>query len=384
MLALAASTAPVVAAALDGWWDMPPGDFTEVLCPVDAALGDVPSRVLWVGDPEVLPGGDAWPLAGGLAYTTSGSATPDLGDLWPATGVGASERLGEAVTLAAERQTARVGHILASMAVQYVAVPTALAPETLGDEPPPAGDDATPTVSPSTAVGDLVAALDSQLDLEQVQVDGALALYRNVAFAPLRATGISAEARAETTLTGLQHLDFSGAMAVLPDADGADAGFAGELDAGDTVVHASSASRRWALEVDARAVGRTDAYGWAEAFEAAEGGEARLHYRTPLSHYALLTVQVVLWLAALLVALRMRFGPAAPALRPGQEGSAAAPEPDPAAPGEPAEQGGADGREGQSGPGDDGDDGDGSGDLEPAEPGVEVESGERVPSGAPP
>jgi hypothetical protein len=128
VLALAAAAAPVVVASMDGWWDMPRGEFARVMGSVDAAVAADPSRVLWVGDPAELPGGPAWELDGGVSYTATEHATPGVADLWPATGLGASERLGEAVRLAVDGQTSRLGRVLAPMGVQYVAVPRALAP----------------------------------------------------------------------------------------------------------------------------------------------------------------------------------------------------------------------------------------------------------------
>ncbi len=58
----------------------------------------------------------------------------------------------------------------------YVAVPLALAP----------GEPA-PDTSAAPATGDLTGALAEQLDLEQVQVDRDLVLYRNAAFDPAAA-----------------------------------------------------------------------------------------------------------------------------------------------------------------------------------------------------
>jgi GT2 family glycosyltransferase len=95
VLALTAATVPVVVGAMDGWWDMPPGQFGDVMGSVDAAVAETPSRVLWVGDPAVLPGGQAWELDDGLAYTAVEASAPGVADLWPATGLGSSGRPGE-------------------------------------------------------------------------------------------------------------------------------------------------------------------------------------------------------------------------------------------------------------------------------------------------
>jgi len=320
LLALAAATAPVVVASMDGWWDMPRGEFGGVLGSVDAAVTAEPSRVLWVGDPAVLPGGQAWELGDGLSYTATEAATPGIADLWPATGLGSSGRLGEALGLASGGQTSRLGRVLAPMGVQYVAVPRALARASGVERTDGAsGGLGWPAVASADAVDGLIEVLDGQLDLEQIAVDDALALYRNVAFAPVRATGIGPSALDETSAAAMQHVDLSAASPVLVDADGDGRTARGPVPAGDTVVQASSASDRWVLEVDGRRAERTDAYGWANAFPTpggSDGGKAVLGYRTPLVRHVLVAVQGALGLLALLVAVRMRFASGAPSSPP--------------------------------------------------------------------
>jgi hypothetical protein len=170
VLALAGSTASVAAASLDGWWDMPRDDYAGLLGFVDDDLAAAPSRVLWVGATDLLPGRDGWPLTGDLSYTASTSAVPGVGDRWPAPGGAGDGELAAALDAALDHGTTRVGHTLAALGVQYVAVPRRLAPS---DRRPPA--------DVAAALRD---ALSEQLDLEQVPVDPGLALYRNTAFTP--------------------------------------------------------------------------------------------------------------------------------------------------------------------------------------------------------
>jgi GT2 family glycosyltransferase len=320
VLALAGATAPVVVASMDGWWEMPHGDLDGVLGFVDQAVAEVPSRVLWVGDPSLVPAGAGWQLDGGLSFTTSQSATPGLEALWPATGIGSTGRIGDALELAVGHRTSRLGRVLAPMGVQYIAVPTALGPSS-----------ASPTSSPGTAVpagavADLRAALDEQLDLEQVAVDDAVALYRNVGFAPLRSVGVSAEAQREASVAGMQHIDVIG-FPVLTDGEPDGRAARGEVPPRLVLVQAASASDRWRLEIDGRTAPRRDAYGWADAFDTGTGGAAVLRYHTPTMYHVLLGAQAVLWLVALAVAARMRFGPDAPPPPPRPGSLAASGEP---------------------------------------------------------
>src|SRR5690606_32636166 len=156
---------------------------------------------------------------------------------------------------------------------------------------------------------------------------------------------------AETGAAGERDVGAAGAdpdlRPVLVRGDGRDA--AGRLAAGATVVQASTASDRWELTVDGERAAWGVADGWADRFTVERGGEAHLVHRTTGSDRAVRGVQVALWVVAVGVALRMRFGmPDPPAAGPGRRrggatpegrGSAAAgvPAPTPPAPDEPAE-----------------------------------------------
>jgi hypothetical protein len=295
--------------------------------------------VLWVGDPAVLPGGQAWELEGGLSYTAVDAAMPGVADLWPATGLGSTGRLGEALGLATGGQTSKLGRVLAPMGVQYLAVPRALAPASAVERTVGASDGrGSAALAPAGAVDRLIEVLDGQLDLEQIAVDDALALYRNVAFAPMRATGIDPAALEETSVAAMQHVDLSVASPALVEMDGDGRTSRGRVSAGDTVVQASSASDRWVFELDGRRAERNGAYGWADAFAVPEGadpGEAVLGYRTPPVRYALLAVQAALWMSALAVTVRMRFGSEAPSPPPSRSDGADASAADDGSDGEP-------------------------------------------------
>jgi hypothetical protein len=227
------------------------------------------------------------------------------------------------------------------MGVQYVAVPRALAPASAVERTAGGTEGPGPALAQAGAVDGLIEALDGQLDLERVAVDDALALYRNVVFAPIRATGIDPAALEETSVAAMQHVDVSMASPALVASGGDGRTSRGLVEAGATLVHASSASDRWVLEVDGRRADRTDAYGWADAFTVPQhvgGGDAVLDYHTPPTHHALLALQGALWLLVLAVAVRMRFGSEAPSpSRPSRPDAAAASRGDGPADGEPAD-----------------------------------------------
>jgi GT2 family glycosyltransferase len=290
--ALAGATIATVVASTDGWWNMPRDDYAGVLRFADEQVRDQPSRVLWVGDDELIPGGSGWRLDDDLAYTAGTTrAVPDLTDLWPATQGGASPRLGAVLERAVERETARLGRELAPYAVQFVVVPRGLAPS----------DMVAHDAAADAAAADLLAALAEQLDLQQVRDDRGLTVYRNTAFRPLRAAAVGGGDPAWRVL----------------DEGVSDRRAEGPVPDDVTVVQASTASDHWALVVDGRAVPHDVADGWADAYTVDTGGEAALGYRTPLAVRLLRAVQVLLWVAVAALAMRMRFGPGD---RPGRHG----------------------------------------------------------------
>jgi hypothetical protein len=167
-VALLAATVPTGRAALDGRWGMPPTSYAGVVSFMDRDPAGEDARVLWVGDPALVPGGEGWALRRGLTFTTSIPSLPVVADLWPATGSARALPVRRALNAAVDGETTRLGAALASAGVAYVAVPLRMAP---GDDTPAA-----------PATRDLTGALAEQLDLKQVQVDRDLVLYRNDAF----------------------------------------------------------------------------------------------------------------------------------------------------------------------------------------------------------
>ena len=184
-VAAAGAVLPVLGASIaDGRWGMPDHGWDQPLSWLDDRADEGAFRVLWVGDPETLPLA-GWELDEGLAYATSRDGLPDVTELWPGSSSGATRLLADAVLLARDGSTNRLGRLLAPMAVRYVAVPSRLAPD---------GDGAVPRPVPAG----LVRALGAQLDLRRVDTDPALLLYENTAWVPGRAT-LTGDAAAEGT-----------------------------------------------------------------------------------------------------------------------------------------------------------------------------------------
>jgi GT2 family glycosyltransferase len=297
--ALVLAVLPAIGATVEGRWEMPRGDYARALGFVDAEGEQDPFRVVWIGEPSVLPLA-SWPLDeasygqssdGEFAYATSDDGTPDLDDRWHSFSDETTRQLGDALAIAGEGGTSRLGSLLAPMGVRYLVVPLGPAPE-----PEPA------TSQPDA----ILATLDAQLDLSPVTTAGVV-LYRNNAWGPTRAL-LPADTPVPEGGPSLAQRFFpevEGAPVALPDTE-APQSFSGSIDTPSEVYLAEAASDDWRVEVEGADAPRSDALGWANQFDVSDTGAATLRFVTPPLRYAMLIGQILLWVAALVYLLRVR------------------------------------------------------------------------------
>ncbi|MCU1485015.1 MAG: hypothetical protein JWN67_1761 [Actinomycetia bacterium] len=293
------SVVPVLAGSIDGRWDLPSSDDAASLSFLrrPALQTEGSFRVLWLGDPEVLPVA-GFRLDDDLAYGFSENGVGSLTERWSAPTYGATPLVADALLLAARGDTERLGRMLGPLGIRYVLLADRAAPDRTGAtrRPVPAG---------------LAATVGRQLDLRRIDVDPALTLYENTAWVPERAriqgqAATEALAAGSSLRTSAANDLTAAADPVLTDRAGS-ARYTGHVDAG-TVYVADAASSAWQLRVDGRTAKRSKALGWANRFEVASGGEATLRYRTSPLRWAAVAVQLALWLgvAAWLVRERRR------------------------------------------------------------------------------
>ncbi len=146
-----------------------------------APTGHSGYRVLWLGDPRVLPG-SGWQLAPGLSWYTSERGLPAGDQNWPPPSPGALGQVGGALESALEGKTADVGAVLARLGVRYIVIPVADAPELPGTQvpavvaPPPSG---------------LISVLDTQSDLVERPVEAGAHVFVNADWVRADGTGLA-------------------------------------------------------------------------------------------------------------------------------------------------------------------------------------------------
>jgi hypothetical protein len=275
------ATVPVLAGSLDGQWRIPERDNAQLLSWMEERRAGGEFRVLWAGDPEVLPL-DGWRLDDGVAYASSRGGPADVSALWPASDQGSTGLLRDALDVARRGETSRLGHLLAPLGVRYVVVPLRAGP---------ARDGARAVDRPD----DVLAALRAQIDLRLIEGDPALVVYENAAWAPavqvlppaaLEASRRSGPDAARTT-------ELAGATAAL--SRRSPTRYEGVWP-GPELYFAEAYSSRWSFAPEgADATAHRKAFGWANAWSAPAAPDATLSYSTSPFRYAALVLQAGLW-----------------------------------------------------------------------------------------
>jgi GT2 family glycosyltransferase len=292
---------PALGTTMSGRWDLPRGDYQTTLQFLDTPADAQTERVLWVGDASAIPLA-GWRLDAPevddlgpnrtMAFATSSAGTPTIAEEW-AGALGAASATESALQVAASGATTRLGALLAPMAVKYIVVPLAPAPD--------------PFAQDTTHVpGDLLAVLDGQLDLDSITVNAGVRVYRNTAFGPSRAllpAGTTLPSGGDA-LTDRVVPGIASAPAVLPDV----AGYSDWSGTFDTTgqLFVSAAGDGWSLEVDGTSVPSQEALGWANTFPVDSAGQGTLRFDTPVARWLALLGQVVLWVLAVGYLLRVR------------------------------------------------------------------------------
>jgi GT2 family glycosyltransferase len=167
--ALVVSTLPVLGnAVVDGRWGSPSRGIARPLAFVNDEWREEPFRVLWLGDPEVLPL-SGWEFDDGVTYQVTTTGLPEARDLFPPDAGGTDGPLRASLDDAARGSTTRLGDRLAPLGIRYVFLPVRVDP---GDE-----IDVVPQ-SP------LVDALPEQLDLPELEISQAVRVWENAAWTP--------------------------------------------------------------------------------------------------------------------------------------------------------------------------------------------------------
>lgn len=290
----AIASLPVVAAAVSGDWGLRSSTLGSQLGYIDAAPAKGDFRVLWLGDPEALPV-DSWRIAGGLAYGTSRNGVGTLADQWVPNRPGPSSALGDAVKIALNGRTTRLGHLLGPMGVRYVVIPRRVGPRAAGR----------PLLPPSR---DVTGALAEQTDFRQLDASNDVAVFENAAWVPIRAALNEASAKevadAGAGFEAASGNQIGGAKPALTKRN-SDFAFSGTLDE-PALFFAETPSGRWTLEVDGEKAVRGGGFGFGATYASGNTGKATLSYRTSIVRWVSLVLELGVWVIVIRTAVVFR------------------------------------------------------------------------------
>ena len=291
-IAFCLGTVPVVGASTNGRWHLAGTTHADLLSWMNDRASQGAFRVLWVGDPEALPV-DGWRLSQGTAFATSRNGHPTIVDRWPGADPGASGLVADALKIARDGDTTRLGHLLAPMAVRFVVVPRAFAPGNRDRRRPPA-----PDIEP---------ALAAQLDLRRISADPSEVVYENAAWLAGRAL-LDDKSVVASDGDGLQdavRADLRGSRPVFVE-EKSPTKFQGRVTRPGDVYLSEASSPRWQLRVGGDGAERRRAFGWANAFTVDGTGNGEMRYRTSVVRYAALLIQGLIWFVIVRFVVRTR------------------------------------------------------------------------------
>ena len=282
---------PMLGGSFGGRWRVPQGDLGQALPFIQTARADNNFKVLWVGDPEVLPAA-GWRLDDQVSYATSNQGLPRVEDLWPPAAPQASARLASALKLARSGNTTRLGRLLAPMGVRYLVVPDQLVPVPFS---------AVRHAAPASLKESLAEQLDLQL---QPSVNPAVTVYLNEAWRPQPQLQPKGSATGSSIVSELSPTAPTG-VAVIGGAQ-RPGNSAGSLPAGGVLATGQPADGSWHLKVAGRSAPKTTLDGWEQGFRVPVAGHAELTNTTSLVRWALLLLELAIFVGVVLLWRRGR------------------------------------------------------------------------------
>ena len=271
---------PLLGSAGNGRWKMPITGYSDSLSFLNAPAS-VGHRILWLGNAQAIPG-SSWPVATGLAWSTSQDGLPGSSNFFVPPSATASGAITDALHQALAGQTAELGQLLAPTGVQAIVVVTAVAPTLTGIQT------GAPAAPPST----LIPALNQQNDLVRVPNGGGAVVYEttdSLARFSTRARPLSASATSSS---------FGALVGWIPVSGN---GSSGMIGAGAQVAYLGSApSSAFSVSSPLGSPTSSSAFGWAKTVTVSPGSASVTLQVLPLN--ALMNIVMVAgWIVAALL-----------------------------------------------------------------------------------
>ena len=217
-----------------GRFDLPTSSVSESLSTL-APPTATQFRVLWLGDPSILPV-PGWSVAPGLALATSMDGLPGGNALFSPPSSGATDAIIAAVRTAVQGRTVYLGQLLAPAGISAIVVMEASSPQLAGVQSSPVRE------VPATLIPSLNAQTDLALELSTSSVD----VYANAQFSGIVRERASKSSPWTSVLSAITH--------------------SGTLSAGGQVESGIAPAGSFSLNVNGHALARSTLDGWAGSY----------------------------------------------------------------------------------------------------------------------
>ena len=269
---------PGLTVASTGRWDMPRGDYQEVL-PFAEPGKDGSYRVLWIGSPETLTG-DGRHLLNNVAWLLSLDGPLKLSDAYPSVDEGAAPLVRSTLLRALDGTTTRAGRELGGLGIRYVVLLNRLAPAPFV------------AASQDSAIpAEFRSAMASQLDLAHLGgINSAVDMYINTEWTSVRAAASPNFDSGISQVADLAVTPITGSAGVLA---GRGTTLSGDIPDDTEIFLAQTADAGWQFEVAGASSSQRRSLGYATVFSPATGGFGELTYTTEGWRHLVLVAQVL-------------------------------------------------------------------------------------------
>ncbi len=277
LLLIAVVMVPVLSASLDGSWGMPRGGIQSSVSFV-SNVDDGSHRVLWIGDPVLLPG-YSWPISPDVSVAVSTDGPPQLSSRFGLPSEAAGEPFVDVLERMMGAETSRAGRTLGSLGVRYVVLVTSDAPAFAGGRSRPV----------SVRLEQAIAA---QLDLAPTVTTPDIRVFENQAWLPTRSI-LTTELVAASALDP-ESLEITGFWNEPPP-------LAGAVKTGDTVYLSEDQLKDWDVSVGGDPVSGAPGFGFGSTLAVARDGQFVADRRSPAGAQTTALIQIGLFVLIAIV-----------------------------------------------------------------------------------
>ncbi len=283
---------PVFGNSFSGDWGMPNDELNQVLT-LQESESDRDGRVLWIGHDDLLAASGN-PLSGDLTFAVTAGLESSFLDRWDGGATPGDYVLEEALSLALDGGTTKLGRLLASLGISDIVL--------VGRSSPlPSQGQIEPI--PST----VEAALGRQLDLVRVEVSPDIVRYESISALPIATVLANGQTIGRSLRSFASDPLPEAGVALVPN-NSTGTSYSGFIDATSEVFVAVPENSLWNLSVNGIEVEHETSLEWALGFQPEGSGTVVLQHETPSKHRVVIFFQALLWFLALFGFLRSSVG----------------------------------------------------------------------------